>query len=389
MSTILRSKSSTQKPQYKDYVSFVESYRNGRKDDENSLTTSDSGVNLSLSSSVNNSSSTIFSDLSDNIKNHHEPKQTKPMVKSEVFIEIKSPNQYPTQEFRYELVTERQSSVGATAKIFEGNELNNTSTIQRKHSTSRQNSVGELSKKFENSVSINNDPKKRPLKKAESIGKMTRIFENTDRNNKQQNRAVPFKPKNFNASPKPYQNNTNLEAKIVNKPEILSPKPVVSSAPSFPKFTSERPATYADSVDSALSSLSVSPSPPRCASPPPPGCVPQTPPPPPPLPPANFSSKPTSIQKANNIPKQITVQMSNGNSNGSIDKNDPRVKKAVYGALRHMYGAYHDQANDYLATLPKNRVRKNNGLDSIIDTIASQGGLDKLTGRVNPKQDVE
>ncbi|CAG9817823.1 unnamed protein product [Phaedon cochleariae] len=130
-------------------------------------------------------------------------------------------------------------------------------------------------------------------------------------------------------------------------------------------------------------------------------------PPPPPLPPATTklstntkpvafsktvaSSKPVGTQPAiltgrNTLPK---IQSDSTDTAPKLDKNDPRVKKLVYGALREMYGTYHDKANDYLATLPKSRVKKNNGLDSIINSIASQGGLDKLSGRMNPKLEVE
>lgn len=111
---------------------------------------------------------------------------------------------------------------------------------------------------------------------------------------------------------------------------------------------------------------------------------------PPPPPPSDFSNKVTSAyltSKSNNtyankqkvtgystLPRMQSSKPKDGSIDGiqvpTLDKNDPRVKRLVYGALRDMYGAYHDQANNYLATLPKNRVRKNNGLDSIISSIA-------------------
>lgn len=112
---------------------------------------------------------------------------------------------------------------------------------------------------------------------------------------------------------------------------------------------------------------------------------------PPPPPPNTFSPKnnltllPPNPHISNGINNKATITTgystlpkmnSNKPKDGdgipvpTLNKNDPRVKKLVYGALREMYGAYHDQANDYLATLPKNRVRKNNGLDNIINSIA-------------------
>ncbi|CAG9767439.1 unnamed protein product [Ceutorhynchus assimilis] len=371
MSTLTRTNShNSKKPQYKDYVSFLDSYRNNnKKDDQHSVVTTDSGVSFSLNSSLNNSSSSVFSDVSDNgMKNklHPKPKQT---VKTEMFIEIKNPQTYPTHVF--EVKQEPTMSVSSAAKIFE-----NKDQVDAKRQT-KKNSVGEISRKFE-------APTAKPIaKRAASIGEVSKIFENNNR------------PKNFNNVPKPFQPQTTIL-----KPAI-SPKPLIT-APVFPRFIPDAPksANYADSVDSALSSLSISPSPPQCVSPPPelpppppelpppavelppphpelppphPGFTATLPPPPPPLPPSNFAKKVTKPQA----------------NNATLDRNDPRVKKAVYGALRNMYGAYHDQANDYLATLPKNRVKKNNGLDSIINSIASQGGLDKLTGRGNPKQEAD
>lgn len=421
MSTLTRTNSHNRKPKYKDYVSFLDSYRGGKKDDQSSVVTSDSGVNFSLDSSANNSSSSVFSDVSDGCEVQKKPTK----VKSEVFIQISDPTKpqqvFPTQVFKVEVVNgkheDNKTSVGRTAMIFE-NDTNNEPVklgLKPKQNSFRQNSVEEMAKKFEtNRKQSNTTPRKSVVKRSPSIGKVAEVFENQPQST--------YKPKNFNTVPKPFQP-VNLppstEVKPSLKPVILSPKPVIPT-PTFPKFTSET--SYADSIDSALSSLSISPSPPQCPSPPPmspppppmppsnftlklppPGQKPQNvmSPPPPPMPPANFTFKteqtylppppplPTSTVKIPLSPpppppplppQSVTLQKQkvvtqNGvpkkaANNGTIDKNDPRVKKAVYGALRNMYGAYHDQANDYLATLPKNRVRKNNGLDSIIDSIA-------------------
>lgn len=427
MSTLTRNNSHNKKPKYKDYVSFLDSYRGGKKDDQSSVVTSDSGVNFSLDSSANNSSSSVFSDVSDGCEVQKKPTK----VKSEVFIQISDPTKpqpvFPTQVFRVEMVNgkheETKTSVGRTAMIFE-NDANEPAKVglKPKQKSFKQNSVEEMAKKFEtHRKQTNSTPRKSVVKRSPSIGKVAEVFENQPQQT--------YKPKNFNTVPKPFQP-VNLppstEVKSPLKPVILSPKPVIPTA-TFPKFASETSASYADSIDSALSSLSISPSPPQCPSPPPmsPPPPPMPPanfslklppapqktltpmsPPPPPMPPANFTFKteqphltylptspppplPTSTLKIPLSPpppppplppQSATIQKQkivaqNGvpkktANNGTIDKNDPRVKKAVYGALRNMYGAYHDQANDYLATLPKNRVRKNNGLDSIIDSIA-------------------
>lgn len=472
MSTLTRTNSHTnKKPQYKDYVSFLDSYRNGKKDDQSSVM-SDSGVNFSLTNSSNNSSNSVFSDINESaprnafkeyMENYtnktHNPssatihKQQKPAVKTEVFIEIKDPSMnqnYSTRVFEVQNIDRPQDatiSVSSAAKIFESHETPNNRGVhplQPKQSFSKKASIGEISKKFEDKSPSNT---RSPPKRAASIGEVSKIFENNHTSAK--DNAV-VKAKNFNRVAKPFQASASpqLEIKVAPlspKPAILSPKPVLS-VPNFPKFTAEPYHSSQDNVDSAFSSLSISPSPPQSVSPPPPPPAPTSaptsfsaptspppppppaptsfsaptspPPPPPPLPGTNFTSKPpttslfkpppsqntTVTQKSNQAgvtspqpvrngvtSQKISVQTNGAaqQNGGSINKNDPRVKKAVYGALRNMYGAYHDQANDYLATLPKNRVRKNNGLDDIINSIASQGGLEKLNGRANPGQDVE
>lgn len=395
MSLLARSHSQTQKPQYKDYVTFLESYKNGKRDDQNSVMSSDSGINLPLSHSSSNSSI-----LSDSVQ---KPAPTKPKqtVKTEMFIEIKSPPVIANSTKVFEVSninnpSEATISVSSTAKMFE----NNSSSLKPKNSFSKKTKIEKITQKFENNSQSGQVTAKLPPKRAHSIGQVSKMFEN-------ESVVAANKPRNFNTVPKPFQNTTlpknNLEHK--EKP-ALSPRPLITSpkptfVPQFPIPSPEPPKCYSDSTDSALSSLSISPSPPQSISPPP--IAPSIPPPPPPpLPPVNFSSKPIS---ATTVSKPVPIQTNhftetalpsqeNGHNglvtpNGTLDRNDPRVKKAVYGALRTMYGAYHDQANDYLATLPKNRVKRNNGLDSIINSIASQGGLEKLTGRGNPNTEAE
>lgn len=138
--------------------------------------------------------------------------------------------------------------------------------------------------------------------------------------------------------------------------------------------------------------------------PPPPPCFmdSKTAPPPPPMP-VNFTSKTlpkVTMEKQKNVTATIQILPTENNKNGvrksngievkhtnTIDKNNPLVRKLVYGAMLDMYGAYHDKANSYVSTLPKNMVKKQNGLQDIINNIAAQGGLDKLSGRANPKSE--
>uniref|UniRef100_V5GS67 Uncharacterized protein n=1 Tax=Anoplophora glabripennis TaxID=217634 RepID=V5GS67_ANOGL len=485
------------KPHYKDYVSFLENYRNGKKEDQNSVITSDSGVSFSLNNSSNNSSSSVYSDLTDPpktsfkeylqsynnkkyspvqppVKVKKQPEQQEAetkTVKTEVFIEINGPPCTLTKVVDVSNV-QNVSNVSKVSKIFEKNVDQhenvvtkaippsgkvNTFNFGQKDTDIKQEqrkiSIGEISKKFEG------NHHKVTLKKSHSISEKSRVFE--DSNNLPNNHSEPKENSssktNGCVSPKPPINNAKPALAPKLTPEDSSPntngsvspklsvniKPVVvpkaiteallfqqkedtstaktNSAPpacNIKPVMAPKPATEPVHIEKSLNTpppppfpqpifqeQSVTCAPPACPPPPPP--VPPTlqngpsaVPPPPPPPPANFS-----VKKVQNSSPKPAVPIQKVAINGVaiapkkndvvdgappvIDKNDPRVKRLVYGALREMYGAYHDKANDYIATLPRNRVKKNNGLDSIINSIASQGGLEKLNGRVNPSVETD
>lgn len=118
------------------------------------------------------------------------------------------------------------------------------------------------------------------------------------------------------------------------------------------------------------------------------------PPPAPPAPPAPSSMK--SKNEVNNrfiANEQTSIIKENGpvkitnNNEMEIDKNHPMVKKLVNEAMRDMYQNYHEKANDYVNSLPRHMVKRENNLQNIINDIAAQGGLDKLSGRSNPDAD--
>lgn len=460
------------KPHYKDYVSFLENYRNGKKEDQNSVITNDSGVSFSLNNSSNNSSSSVHSDLTDppkssfkeylesynnkkyspvqppiQAKKHPEQQQTETKtVKTEVFLEITSP---PSTVTKVVDITNAQnvSNVSKVTKIFEKNGAPNeniTKTVppsgkvntfnfgQKDAEVKREQrkiSMGEISRKFEG----NNH--KVTLKKSHSISEKSRVFEDSNNTTNQSEPKENLTSKtNGSISPKPPINDikpvlapkvateddspkingsispklsTNIKPIIIPKaitatlvlqqkeeinsaPQtcnikpVMAPKPFTETAhPEKPLNTPPPPPFPQPNFQIPLQEQLIICAPPSCPPPPPP--VPQngpsSVPPPPPPPPANFSVK--IIQ--NSLPKPAapvqkvatngfaTLPKKNDVVDGTqpvIDKNDPRVKRLVYGALREMYGAYHDKANDYIATLPRNRVKKNNGLDSIISSIA-------------------
>lgn len=435
------------RPQYKDYVSFLENYRNGKKEDQSSVVTSDSGVGFSLNNSSNNSSSSVYSDITDPPKNSFKEyldsynnkryssvqppvqmkKQTERQnetrtVKTEVFIEI---NSAPNTVSKVVDISgaQNKSTVSKVSKIFEKNCANeqavaktvppsgkvNTFNFEQKDADKPEQKnipFRETTKKFvgsENRVT---------LKKSNSISEKSKVFEESSSRQEIKKTTVNGLPKvnrkddttttktNGCISPNPPVNNTKpvFVSKITTVPHDDAPK---TNGTVSPKVNGIKPIIVPKAVAEALVfqqkedqpsmkppvAISKPPTPENLPIPPPPPFqnhppvpsqnVPSGPcnvPPPPPPPPANFS-----VKKVINSPPKTTVTVqTNGvgpkkdvvDGAPVIDKNDPRVKRLVYGALREMYGAYHDKANDYIATLPRNRVKKNNGLDSIISSIA-------------------
>nr|XP_023024949.1 von Willebrand factor A domain-containing protein DDB_G0292740-like [Leptinotarsa decemlineata] len=420
------------KPIYKDYVSFLGNYKQGKKHEKG-----EKGVLCSPPS--NNSSTSINSDLNEmptksfkqyleNYNNKkYNPIQTdfkkKPspngegkIVKTEVFIEINNEQNSKQQisktvQLNVDGIQDRnvssckvsteecQENIGKHILQFEtGTEL-----LQGKVRVDEN-----PQKKMENNVSFK-EIKRHPLKKTPSITEKSKLFEKNSANDKTDYRIesatkATSPVKNVCPSPKPVFNK-GMPAQILSNDNNIKQKPCRNDV-DFAAMTSTKceqnqfqtEISITDSGSPSSSNIISS------GSPPPKNVSCGIPPPPPPPPASNFSSqklkvspKPFSTSKAppniySTMPKlQNTRQpdTTDGSAAPTLDKNDPRVKKLVYGALREMYGSYHDKANDYLATLPKNRVKKNNGLDSIINSIASQGGLEKLTGRGNPKVDAE
>lgn len=486
----------SKKPQYKDYVQFLDTYKNGKKEESTSY---------SLTNSSNNSSSSINSDYlsepnSKGFKEYLEKYENKrfssvkptflkknsipdnkKMVKTEIFININN-----DQKDVNDTQLNSKNCVNKISKTFEKNSNSEivTKTVSSKVnkyssqqsetesdvSEQKKISVEEISKKFQTNGNKKCDTletKKTTLKKQDSIKEKSRIFENnineinstkiskSDETVKQNNfkehseikkHAPPLSVKppaikvevkhksinglnGFDSSKvvSPSSLITNNQTKIqetVSSSNGVSPlisvsSPNCTSTPSESSPPSEIAPTHLTS--SYQQNVIVTNFHPPV---PPPLPVSQTEikekksllqvesmestslssvfktnhtnsatgipaPPPPPLPPNNFSSKLTSTSpsnKQNNTngnKKKVTgyntlPRMQNNKLEDAadgipvptLDKNDPRVKKLVYSALRDMYGTYHNKANDYLATLPKNRVRKNNGLDSIINSIA-------------------
>lgn len=465
------------KPQYKDYVHFLDAYKNGKKDES---------TGYSLNNSSNNSSSSINSDyLSEQTskgfkeylenyenKRFNSVKPTflkknieyeKKTVKTEIFINItsdqKSVNNTHLNCNGVEKFEKNSNSETITKTVSSKVNKYNSQQSETENDGSAQKkiSVEEISKKFQtndNNTYNTLETKKATLKKQDSIKEKSRIFENnvneiidkihsTNSNVMKQNSfkehskifkekesLVTVKPK-ISLPPKPptikvdesqnvttgeniieskrlaspsspsKNNDSTIIQEIVSCPNAIShsssASPVVKVSPlncttSPNKIPAPPPLPQGNiKVGSSIGSL-VSPIFPSSANSLPTvktnhthGFISTPVPPPPPLP-CNITTKATSTSNCtsntgnknnhvsgyNTLPRMQykSKDAADGISAPTVDKNDPRVKKLVYNALRDMYGAYHNQANDYIATLPKNRVRRNNGLDSIINSIA-------------------
>lgn len=478
------------KPVYKDYVNFLDTYRNGKKDDSSGHSLTNSSNNSSTSINSDHLPETTTKGFKEYLEHYDNKKfnSVKPQflnnndtlkkktVKTEIFINIKNDPLSANNVYKVEKsngINGHNINVNNTTKRFEKNSNSETitKTVSSKVSKfdSQQSeseadgleqkkiSVEEISKKFQANGENQNgtlERRRTTLKKQDSIKEKTKLFENNSTEIVKQTNfkkpsniskqhgdtkvksALPPKPpvmkidnsvhKITQIGSEPSNNvSSSLEPKRVSSPEVItisiSPPNRMSSAvcvssplsfsqsnnvpppppPPIPTNFQNTSNTFPPppplpSIGSQQDDLSSSISTNSSKSPSPTQLKPALPnsrsniPIPPPPPPSNFSVKVSSASslKQPDISNSINKSQVNGYStlprmNNSkpkdgvdgipvptLDKNDPRVKKLVYGALRGMYDAHHGHANDYIATLPKNRVRRNNGLDSIINSIA-------------------
>ncbi|CAH0563677.1 unnamed protein product [Brassicogethes aeneus] len=114
--------------------------------------------------------------------------------------------------------------------------------------------------------------------------------------------------------------------------------------------------------------------------PPPPSFAQNAPPPPPPMP-AVLPKFKTPVAQTVRVE---TLQKPPPALAKDLDEEKLR-KKLAYGQMMNICNSYNDKANDYVATLPKAMVHQNKNIQNIIQSIALNGGLDKLCGRTNPK----
>jgi hypothetical protein len=419
MATLTRTNSRA--TNYKDYVNFLGGYKNGKKDEQgenpeknftlsNSSSTSSSAsfnsdvpdfsknvctsyndfltssknkkfnsVKPSLDEKPTKSVTTLYNDF-ENSKNKINEVDEKTTKKSEIYIEVQP-----------------AKSVSEVSKMFEN---------KKEKSPPRSNSINSKINIFEKQISTENKPRiaEKPLLKKSSSIKLDQFprpasFETNGL-------VQPVKVATLEANlVTPPAKIATLEANLVTQPARVAtleanlvtqpptepvkspnaetlvspppppPLPVMSqvSKPNGPEMSN---------TQMSLPVMSQVPKPPEMSR----GNG-MAPPPPPPM--WNTTSPKLQATLTKGPQTSYSVNNPTGALPVEIDRNNPLVRKLVYGTLRGMYGAYHDKANDMLATLPKNMVVRSNGVQDRIEQIASNGDLDKLNGRVNPKLEQE
>lgn len=362
------------KTAYKEYVGFLQHYNK----DDHSNGTLKKGYKGYLEEYSNMKYSPVQPPF---IQKEKEQKKT---VKTEVFVEINNPPN-PVRKICKIVpcngVQKSRDTTDDSSSKVAGFKIEHNGRQEHK-----KLSIGEISKKFEENGAQSAPPTqvfKPPLKKKNSISNMTKVFEdNSNAASQNERKHVEVKKNIFNNAAQMSKNNPTRSTTVITVPASPTLARHPPPKPASPPFSSP------PQIKVIPPSKSSSPAPPESSVPLSP------PPPPPPMPPANFSvtTNVAIIPHAqlsqtktngcspqaqfnqpktngyNTLPKMHPVP-NDGKGVPKLDRNDPMVKKLVNNAYRGMVGGYHEKATDYVNTLPKNRVKKNNGLDSIIQSL--------------------
>lgn len=366
MASLTRAPSKNAPHSYKDYVNFLENYKkeefieNSKKDlpNGNFSNRTVTYIEKSRSNSTSSSNSSISSDMPDYSRNTCIPYNTylvnskqkkfnsvKPAVeekmtkRSEIFIEIQPTKSVPQVSKKFEYSAPKRS-INSKISIFEKQiSTENKPKLAEKPVLSSRPSISKISASLP-------PPPPPPLPPA-------------CQNHK---KIIPLLKKMEISLPPPALDTKNLVSSEVVIPLIVTN----TNEPLSPPMN-----TYDDVLPAPVTNEKqfLPPPPP----PPPPmilpvkSSLPVTKPPPPPA----LNGVPKIQATLNKGPQTVySINNTKGDLPTEIDKNDPMVRKLVYGTLRGLYGAYHNKANDIVATLPRNMVVKNNGVKNIIDKIA-------------------
>ncbi|XP_045477278.1 uncharacterized protein LOC123682595 [Harmonia axyridis] len=421
MSTLTRRSSGNRVPDYKDYMTFVSAYRNGKRDPEAGddqtfiLPTNDSKKMVpevsgfsagkvcdSYSSFLEKTKTKKFSSVKPPsvILTPNEPanKQTV-KVKTEIFLEIN--NEETPKKLEFTVVdknvectdedTIASGQVEARKKMFEGRTQQENKIPTVTNGNQQKNKILTLKRKLEsnNAKPTETNPTVAPIETINKIHSKTENPTQTTVTDGVQAQEIL----NFHLIEK---RNNEQQADVSSKDRLIDQlNEALKFKTSLTLETDIKKETEDTKVELTTENICVKNIPKEFSS---------IPPPPPPMPNGLRKTPPTyrmnkenndNREKNNKSPpfnanNETDTEISKKNQKSStLERTNPLVRKLAYGAMLDMYGAYHEKANSYVSTLPRQHVRKDNGLQKIIDSIAAQGGLDKLSGRSNPKAENE
>jgi len=92
-------------------------------------------------------------------------------------------------------------------------------------------------------------------------------------------------------------------------------------------------------------------------------------------------NKITKVNVVSNKEADLVTKVPVSDDIEKIDKNNPVVKKLVYGTYQNMLKTYNSKANEII---PKDKVVLDKGVVEQLNSLIAQGGIEHLTGRVNP-----
>ncbi|XP_044760607.1 formin-E-like [Coccinella septempunctata] len=420
MSTLTRRSSGNRVPDYKDYMSFVSAYRNGKKEpdsnEDGTFILSGTGNMAPEVSGFSGKVCDSYSSFLEKTKNKkfssvkppskvlgqtcNEHKQSV-KVKTEIYLEINNINEPPK---RLDSVQPDQSEetialgqVEARKKMFEGRTQQQEVKLSPVNGHTEKTKITTIKQKLESSSSKTSEDNITPKLQINKLPSS-----NNPKYEVSEIRIHQEKPVLINQKTKTEDAENPLSFHVIEKrnnelqADVTSKEKLIGQLNEALRFKTSLALETEDKRDEVIEKICVVDAPKEFSS---------IPPPPPPMPngftpsmnslPKKPNQESTSNRsppfKSSNEEDQEHTQRSGvkNHKSSTLERTNPLVRKLAYGAMLDMYGAYHEKANSYVSTLPRQHVKKDNGLQKIIDSIAAQGGLDKLSGRSNPKAENE
>lgn len=391
MSKVIVKTVASKKPvEYKDYQNFLQNYKNGKKDDQISVVSSDSGVNSPSERSPVGSSISLNTDgfeLDGTAK-----------MKTEICIDITQPTQIKIQLQSNGTLQPAKVTPKPNENVIQTSNFNRRGTVrkmskifdQEGEKNTKINAVNSAPKPPLPSTQYHNRPsleksKREPdnqfpiLKTNGTMSALDKLLLEDLKNSQQniqnpENIVIPapvlsvdsemnkmsLQDKNDTVVMDAENIFTCIKKAELDEPDVSSPKPTPTpSAPAIEAAVIPPPPLPTN----ASNKPPLSPKPVINATQFPP------PPPPPPMPTAVPTVK-ASYQGTlkPNLPKPVPLQTTDSKEIDAVLELAKR--KLAYGTLRGLCDAYHDKANNYVATLPRSSVHQNKNIQNIIQSIA-------------------